>query len=171
MIGKNPSPEGGTWAYVLVGPDGEEIARDSGLVRPSDFPPLLWISNNLTELLAITKALYALPMGWKGEVRSDSKVAVTVFRGWQGKAKQHTPKWVPATLAVSARVALETRTPRFTLLDGHPSAAQLAAGVGKRGNPVCKWNVLADRLCGEAKPAPMASSAYGKADINVFRGR
>jgi hypothetical protein len=33
------------------------------------------------------------------------------------------------------------------LLDGHPTQAQLAAGVGKRGHPVSAHNVACDRAC------------------------
>jgi hypothetical protein len=36
---------------------------------------------------------------------------------------------------------------RVVLLDGHPTADQLAAGVGKRGNPVSKWNAACDAEC------------------------
>jgi hypothetical protein len=35
-------------------------------------------------------------------------------------------------------------------VDGHPTASQLKLGIGKRGNPVSKWNVMADELCNKA---------------------
>jgi hypothetical protein len=33
------------------------------------------------------------------------------------------------------------------LLDGHPTQAQLKAGVGKRGNPVSRFNAWCDLEC------------------------
>jgi hypothetical protein len=35
-----------------------------------------------------------------------------------------------------------------TLLDGHPTKAQLEDGTGKRGGPVSRWNVWCDKECG-----------------------
>ena len=37
----------------------------------------------------------------------------------------------------------------YVRLDGHPTTAQLASGVGKRGGPVSEHNKWCDRACGE----------------------
>lgn len=139
VIEKNPSPIGGTWAYRVVH-DGTPIGGCAGVIEPRG--PYPTISNNMTELLAIFKGLESLPDGWSGQVCSDSKIALGwVFWGYRRN------KAVPILCErVDAAVKrLGELTP--ILHDGHPTAAQIALGKGKRGQPVSEHNVFVDRQC------------------------
>lgn len=143
VIGPNPSSVGITWAWRGVSADGKLVAQQSGLyLCSSDLPTL---GNNFAELLAAVEALESVPPGWAGLVCSDSQNTLgRVFQGW--KVKEGVPPWLVQRLrAVQARVNLAVC--RWTLLDGHPTQAQLAAGRGKRGNPVSVHNVECDRQC------------------------
>ena len=143
VIGANPSPIGGTWAYVHVDAGGVVVARDSAVVTPRPSVPL--ITNNLTEMIALVRALAALPAGWAGHVYSDSQITLgRLFLGWKMQG-------IPPVLIKQGAAALERLDIphiRWTLLDGHPTKAQLLAGVGKRGNPVSVHNVTCDQECG-----------------------
>jgi ribonuclease HI len=143
VIGVNPSPIGGTWAYVHVDAGGEVIARDSAVVTPRSSVPL--ITNNLTEMIALVRALAALPAGWSGHVYSDSQITLgRLFLGWKMNG-------IPPMLVKQGADALERLdlpNVQWTLLDGHPTKAQLAIGKGKRGNPVSIHNVACDKECG-----------------------
>lgn len=147
VIGRNPSSEGGTWAWCHVNAAGERVAQNSAPVffydaRSGDYSTP--ISNNYTEMLALVNGLLALPRNWHGTVYSDSQITLgRLFWGW---------KWskLPPYLVKRAQIALKRLdVPKITavLLDGHPTRAQLAAGVGKRGNPVSEHNVWCDAEC------------------------
>lgn len=152
VIGINPSAVGVTWAWVGVDAAGDVVAQDSGVVRCT--PELPALGNNFAELLAVVEALEAAPSGWSGTVHSDSRNTLgRVFEGW--KLKSGVPGWLSARLrAAQARVDLARC--RWVLLDGHPTAAQLAAGRGKRGNPVSIHNVACDRQCQALARATLA---------------
>lgn len=145
VIKKNPSVIGGTWAFVAVDADGHRLFEQSGIVPA---PPSRPVSNNHTEQIAITKALEAMPDGWSGTVYSDSQIALgRVFRGW----KENN---LPRNISERSRAALARMGHiRTVLLQGHPTKADLAVGIGKKRNlPVSIHNVRADELCGiEAK--------------------
>lgn len=144
VIGVNPSPIGGTWAYCHVDENNIRVAISSGVVLPRQSCPL--ITNNLTELIALVKCLEALPDDWSGHVYSDSKITLgRMFEGW---AVNGIP---PILLKQMHAVKLRLRLDRseYTLLDGHPTKAQLLAGRGKRGNLVSEHNVWCDKRCGE----------------------
>jgi len=143
VIGRNPSPVGGTWAFCFVEAD-QRVREESGVI-PGD--ELSQITNNMTELFAILKALEALPDGARAHVHSDSQVSLgRVFSGWRLKN-------VPAYM----RFMLERERARFkafegftvTLLEGHPSSSELARGFGEN-HPVSQHNVWCDHACTEA---------------------
>lgn len=150
VIGRNPSPWGGTFAALLVDPFANDgaggiLTLTSGIVTPADAGSgIAAITNNYTELLAAVRALDLAPSGWRGTLYTDSWVTLCrIVRPRAGFAG------IPDALQAELR-AVKARAGRFDviLLDGHPTLAQLAAGVGKRGNPVSKWNVECDRECG-----------------------
>lgn len=156
VAGVNPSAIGGTWAWVHVS-GGVAVREASGAVTPAQ-AGLPRITNNLTELLACLHCLEALPDGWDGTLYTDSNVTrcrlVNDDPGMAG---------IPEDMQARAWDA-RLRLGRFkvVLLDGHPTQAQLASGVGKRGNPCSPWNVRADRLCGiEAKKLLAAAHPRG----------
>lgn len=142
VIQKNPSSIGGTWAHCFVNRTGIRIAERSGIVLASDIPGGL-VTNNLTEFYAVAYALQALPNGWSGTLYSDSQITLgRFFWGW--KITGIPLDFVSFAMKAKARLGVVTGV----LLDGHPTQAQLAAGIGKRGNPCSKHNVWCDKACG-----------------------
>lgn len=143
VIGVNPSPIGGTWAWCHVNAAGERMATGSGIVAPRSSCPL--ITNNLTEMIALVRGLAALPDGWAGAVYSDSQITLgRLFAGWKMAG-------IPPVLVRQGAEALrrlDVPNVRYVLLDGHPTKAQLLVGRGKRGNLVSEHNVWCDRECG-----------------------
>lgn len=141
VIQKNPSTIGGTWAWCAVDASGNRVFQRGG-VCPS--PAGLPITNNHMEQIAITLALEAMPEGWSGTVYSDSMVALgRVFKGWRTK---NLPANVSrrSAAAVARLGKIET-----VLLQGHPTKADLACGIGaKRNLPVSIHNVWCDKECG-----------------------
>lgn len=143
VIGRNPSVQGGTWAWCHVNAAGEHVAIGSGVVTPSDIR-LPTVTNNVTEMMALTNGLLALPPGWSGRVYSDSQITLgRLFWSW---------KWnnIPPQMIDTARQAMQRlRWKEFQpiLLDGHPTKAQLITGIGKRGAPVSEHNVWCDKEC------------------------
>jgi ribonuclease HI len=145
VVGKNPSDIGGTWAWCGVDAEGTRIVGRGGFVPACGRP----ITNNHTEQIAITLALEAMPDGWSGTVCSDSMIALgRVFKGWREK---NLPRNISARSASAlARMGrIET-----VQLQGHPTKADLAVGVGKkRGYPVSVHNVWCDKECGRQADA------------------
>lgn len=145
VVTVNPSPYAGTWAYRIL-TDGVVVAEQSGIITPAQ-ARMDKITNNLTEMLAALNAMRALPGDWTGEFCSDSQITLgRLFLGWKWTG---IPAWMHK-LYNDNRVRLTnytTITP--ILLDGHPTRAQLAAGIGKRGHPVSEHNVFCDHACGE----------------------
>lgn len=148
VIGVNPSPHGGTWAWVRV-KDGEAVCSASGVITPAktDLPA---VSNNISELYALVRGIANLPDGWTGTIVSDSHV--TLCR----RVPHAKMNGVPDKFALYARAQFNRvlDTCRFVLVDGHPTKVQLAEGIGKRGGHVSKWNQWCDHACTAAgKPA------------------
>ncbi len=163
VIGSNPSLLGGTWAWAQVGADGERIEHAAGLVKPFVKDSLgfyVSVTNNNTEMVALTRGLLSLPEGWSGTVYCDSKLALGwTFWGWKNDL-------VPPVLLAKARAAVarlgEIKT---VLLDGHPTKAHLAAGIGKRGNTVSIHNKFCDEECGRiAKEFKASQEVKSNAD-------
>jgi hypothetical protein len=138
VIGRNPSTIGGTWAWRRV--ERYETTSDAGVIEARGAYPT--ISNNMTELLALVKGLEALPEGWSGRVCSDSKIAL----GWVFWGYRRTLA-VPSLCARADAAVARLGRLVPVLHDGHPTRDQLAAGVGKRGNPVSEHNAFCDKEC------------------------
>ena len=139
-IGKNPSEIGITWAFCMTDERDELVLQHSGsILLPNG-------TNNVAELYACVFALESLDAGWSGKLHSDSKITLgRLFEGWAWRN-------VPLELVRRASASLERLgavTPVH--LDGHPTKAHLKSGVGKRGNPVSRWNVYCDDLCNREK--------------------
>lgn len=151
VIHRNPSPYGGTYAWRHM-QDGMVIAEDSGVVLPADLRTPT-VTNNITELIALIAGMEALPVGWNGICVSDSQITIgRLFWGWQWRH-------VPQVLITRWQVARSCLGESVTSLhvDGHPTQAQLAAGRGKRGNPVSEHNVWCDQACTAAGLAYLAT--------------
>ena len=143
VIGQNPSPIGGTWAWCMVNADGTRTRHAYGYVTPADLGTPT-VSNNHTELLALVLGLEALPAGWAGTVCSDSWVSLQ--RVFLAAKLANVPPWLVERLQTLQKSgALKQMT--YILLDGHPTRAELAAGIGKRGHGVSIHNVWCDQQC------------------------
>ena len=149
VIGRNPSVVGGTWAFCLVDMDlfGIRTIEQSGVITP-DEAGLPEITNNLTEMLAVVRGLQALPDDWIGTVNSDSQITLgRLFDGWKWKG---IPPWLHAEFQKERARLAKWDWLYHRLLQGHPTKAELAAGMGKRGYPVSEHNQWCDWACGEA---------------------
>jgi ribonuclease HI len=168
VISRNPSTDGGTYAYFFLDAEGKQIGTHSGFVLPNgvEFPDeyestrylhLQTVSNNVTELAAVVFALMQLPDGFEGTLYSDSYVTLCRMRNKK-------PSWVGVPLGLKEEAEIEKkRHPdiKYVLLDGHPNRDQLASGIGKRGNPCSQWNVACDKRCGELAKAFLAQKKEG----------
>ncbi len=153
VIGPNPSMLGGTWAYCLVDMQGLRIQTDSGIilpaparVHPSGFHDYevgtKAVECNQSEFYAFLRGLRSLPDGWSGNIYSDSKN--TIGRFFHGYGMSGIPdRW--QQMAIEQVRRLGKLCP--ILLDGHPTRAQLLAGIGKRGQPVSEHNCWCDQEC------------------------
>lgn len=143
LIGSNGNNKGGTWACRLVA-NGTVIVEDSGVVLPYDVRPCD-VTNNLTEMLALLHGLEILPRDWRGTIWSDSKITLgRVFCGWH---MSNIPKWMSDRLECQKAGLIHWNQIQYGLMDGHPTAAHLALGTGKRGHPVSVHNKAVDNLC------------------------
>lgn len=150
VFGKNPSKDGGSWAFVAVqrvvpnDPKSDllETSR-SGIVLPSDIG-METVENNITETIAILLSLESLPEGWIGTFYGDNLNALR-RAAKPREIKKVVPQFIKdRMIAATARV----KVIEYVLLGGHPNKAELDAGRRSDGKPVSQWNVLADSLCG-----------------------
>jgi hypothetical protein len=126
-----------------VSADGTRTRHAYGYVTPAELDAPA-VTNNHTELLALVLGLEALPVGWAGTVYSDSWVSLQ--RVFLAAKLANVPPWLVERLQTLQKSgALKQMT--YTLLDGHPTRAELAAGIGKRGHMVSIHNVFVDDLC------------------------
>lgn len=148
---KNPSPEGGTWAYLIrirQLASWELVGAGAGRISPADYG-LTSVSNNISELVAMVEGLraaeFAVPDNPK-QVLSDSWITLQrVFRG----ARMNN---LPPELKALAMIAPDFVKGGYLLLDGHPTKLDLERGVGKRGNPVHLGNLYCDVACQSQRP-------------------
>lgn len=143
VIGPNPSAVGGTWAYCLVDAANQRPVCESGIITPGQ-AKLPAVTNNLTELYAIVRGREALPYAWTGTIHSDSWVSLQ--RVFLAAKLKNVPPWLVDRLQKLQRDGWFGGC-SWRLLDGHPTKAQLAAGVGKRGQMVSVHNVWCDAEC------------------------
>lgn len=140
IIGRNPSPIGGTWAAIFV-KNGELHAERSGVILPSDIG-MDTVENNIAETIAVLVALEMLPDGWSGTLYGDNLNSIRRAE-FPEKIKPIVPQFIKDRM-IAARKRV---SPKFVLLGGHPNLAEVEAGVRADGKPVSKWNVHADSVC------------------------
>lgn len=142
-VGRNPSPLGGTWAYVAVDDAGQLSWSDSGWLGPKRCGGA--VSNNVAELYAAVKALESVVPSCLGKLHTDS--AVTRFRLLGGGDLRTVPGWLRRRLEAVRWV----ETCGVVLLGGHATKRELRDGRRARnGLPVSEWNGLCDRMCRRA---------------------
>lgn len=148
VMGRNPSPLGGTWAWCKV---ADDVRMDShcGVVFPEPLG-LSAISSCLAEFYAALMGLLSLPPGWAGRINTDSQVTLYRLEKRGPDRKAVRMAGIPDPLIArldQAKAALGPYSLR--LLGGHPTKANLAAGRTARGLPCSEHNVFCDRLCAE----------------------
>lgn len=153
VIGPNPSPLGGTWAFCWVR-HGMVIRKGSGVITPAD-AQLTHVTNNLTELLAVVQGLTPLPPHWTGWLCTDSAITIQRLKGgFQGTS---VPDWLKRRVF---KLRARSIRPQYLLLGGHPTAAELAAGtLTRNGRPCSPHNVWCDEECGRRATAWRAKLA------------
>lgn len=134
VILTNPSPHGGTWAWVML--DGDEHHCGSGVVLASDIGQS--VTNNFTEAYAAVQVLKGLPDDFAGTLFTDSRVTMCRLVNPRAKMKGLTKQLVSD---LRKQVGRHPRL-RVELVAGHPTRDELFRGIGSR------WNVLCDRMCG-----------------------
>jgi len=156
VVGANPSLIGGTYAWRLV-VDDAPVAEGAYFISTVD-ARVPAVTNNLTEMLAVIKGLEALPVDWCGTVLSDSQITLgRLFLGWKWN---NIPAWAHHRFqAVRARLVHFDKF-EHVLLAGHPTRAQLAAGIGRHGYPVSIHNVWCDQACGKAGEDALQAMQY-----------
>lgn len=142
VVGANPSPLGGTWAYRVLR-DQEIVHEEAGAIPPKYGP----VSNNLSELVAVLRGLEWVRMQGVPAVFVASDSLITLRRICSDRAAWNG---IPGLVREWAHEILrEVEVCAAVLLDGHPTRAHLAAGVGKSGRPVSEHNLWCDRACGQ----------------------
>ena len=152
VINKNPSPLGGTWAWVLVSDDDKMLLdSDSGYITKAEIGGD--VTNNQMEFLAVVRGLLNIREPHKlKKVCSDSNVTLgRLFKDW---SITNIPDWIleernKALKNYDTRAWSNGLMLDYVLLAGHPTEYQLRTGIGKNGNPVSRWNVLCDKMCND----------------------
>lgn len=157
LIGKNPSLVGGTWAARCV-QNGEVIWEHSGTITPEE-ARIEFVTNNLTEMLALVKGLQFLPWDWRGTVFSDSQI--TLGRAFRASPWKNIPTWLYDAFTNQRARLVHWSQIHCIRLDGHPTRKQLEAGKGKRGGLVSPHNQWCDDACGK-------EAAKFKASLNFL---
>lgn len=142
VIGRNPSRDGCTWAWVRVCADGVVRARDSGIITPA-MAGLPTLENNLAETAALLFGLETLPAGWRGTAYTDNLNALRRL------TTGHKFKGVPPDMVRRVMELRKGRKWSVQLLKGHPTKADLLRGFTSKGVPVSRFNVLVDKMCCE----------------------
>jgi ribonuclease HI len=143
VIQINPSTIGGTWAYYAV-LGTKVLGHNCGVLTPKQCG-LLAVSNNVTELLAVVRGLESMPSDFAGTVYSDSQV--TLGRVFGSYAFKGIPGWVYDILQHQKARFTNWSSIKYTLLKGHPTAAELKEGTTSTGRPVSVYQKMCDDDC------------------------
>lgn len=147
VIRQNPSPFGGTWAICMVNHLDQLVWKNSGIISPEDMETP-FVTNNQTELLAVIYGLQRVMTSENDlEVCSDSQI--TLMRVFGHSPFNNIPEWMINLLRWEQKRLTYFKKFTHTLMDGHPTKAQVESGIGKKGHVTSKWNVLCDKLCNE----------------------
>jgi hypothetical protein len=161
----NPSKYAAQWAFCHVDAEGKQILERSGVILrvtganfsvkrpdrviivPTEEINADGLTNQLSELVALTLGMESLPVGWSGHVYSDSESALgRMFRN-------STMGGIPEEWQHRCKIALgRLGHCDYTLLGGHPTKADLECGIraakpGKRALPCSIHQHWADLEC------------------------
>lgn len=159
-IRKNPSPIGGSWAFVVVDSEGCLLREHSGVIDAKLLGVGGYCTNNVSELYALCYGILDLPAVWWTDaivdIYSDSEC--TLGRIFLHQSLNGVPPWL-VTMVRNVREHLKKLRFTYTLVAGHPNRAELELGktIERRnkqgkitqigGVPVSKWNCFCDSLC------------------------
>jgi ribonuclease HI len=156
VVGSNPSAIGGTYAWRQV-VDDQPVAEGAHFISARD-ARVPAVTNNLTEMLALIKGLESLPADWRGTVLSDSQITLgRAFLGWKWN---NIPLWAHHRFQTVRAWLVHFDAFEHVLLAGHPTRAQLAAGIGRHGYPVSLHNVWCDKACTRAGEEALEQMQY-----------
>lgn len=148
VVGRNPSPIGGVYAYRII--QAGKVVSEAGYFIDCEKSGVPSYTNNVTEMMALVKGLQQLPVDWNGTVFSDSMITLgRAFLSWKWKG---VPLWLRNSFETQAKRLINWEILGHTLLAGHPTKSQLACGIGRHDLPVSEHNVWCDNACNEAKP-------------------
>lgn len=149
VIHKNPSPIGGSFAFV-VAVNNVPVHESSGFI-----PPLYGdVTNNMSELYAVVAAVrficenkHLIDGRQKFNLVTDSKVtAARLNSNRDGILLQGWPDALADHLTVT-RKKIREFCESVHIVSGHPTKEELEEGFNKKGNPVHRFNVRCDELC------------------------
>ena len=145
LVYANPSPYGATQGVRIVVDD--TVVFEQGYFYPASFFGGS-AGNNSSEVLAIALGFEAwhnlFGTRFMGTVYTDSENA----KGFYQLTNRMSVE--PKVHSKVNEVLPYLGPSKWVLLDGHPSAAHLYKGTGKRGGPVSIHNVVCDELATEA---------------------
>ena len=159
VLGANPSPVGGVWAFCLVGADGRRLYEAAGHITSDEAKSLglQWTSNNFAEVMALLLAFETMPAAGMLRVFSDSRNAISAHQR-AGDPDPWRPPYLPQPIWDRMVAARERLGPmKFTMLKGHPTKQDLARGQRPDGKPVSEHNVFCDKAATAAGRAYLAS--------------
>lgn len=145
VVKKNPSPIGGTWAWILVKDDNHIISSHKGFISPKDMQMGDFVTNNQTELLAVVQGLCYLDNYEVVEICSDSEI--TLGRLFRGSPFKNIPEWMKSALEQEKERLINFKLFTYELMDGHPTAIEVLHGIGKKGHVTSRFNVMCDDMC------------------------
>jgi ribonuclease HI len=137
---------GGGWAYCLCEND-ERFEECYGVLLPRNGYNG-YVTNNLTELHALTKGILALPDGCIAHIYSDSQCSL--LRVFEAAKLNGVPEWLVTQTRVAREKLTRFKSLTWTMLAGHPNKKELASGVKVKDGVtymVSEHNVRADKLC------------------------
>lgn len=148
VILKNPSPYGGSAAYIIV-KNAEEVERKSWYLEPRAKSGVL--TNNDAELDAAIEGILRISEITKESFNLATDSIVTVTRlakeGYgSGFIPESLDKKAKARFA-EARQILRERYTSIYLVGGHPTRKELLLEENRKGFPVSKFNVECDSMC------------------------
>jgi ribonuclease HI len=133
LVGRNPSREGGSWAWCGVSKDGEHIREQSGylLTKNATCPGYTRVgsdvvTNNDVEFWAALRALENMPDGWSGVLASDSQITIQRLKDCRDGVviTAFRNEWYKRASDAFKRLG----TIKFVHVGGHPTQAQMADG-------------------------------------------
>ena len=149
VMGRNPSPLGGMWAFCAVDARDVLIFGDGHVITPAEVE-LPYVENNVSELYAVIKALEWAPVGPRFELWTDSintmrRLLDPIYASMNGVCDTLHQRLIAAVQRHGGTLPGQRLDVR--LCAGHPTKAELEAGRKSKNNlPFSKWNVWCDKL-------------------------